>query len=50
MSKREIFHLELTFSLNVSFRLRCVLRETDTDSLTLDISLILGSESSFSGA
>ena len=44
MSKMEILHLELTFTLNVSFRLRCISGATDTDWLMLDISVALGPE------
>ena len=45
MSKREILyleivHLELTFTLNVSFELRCMFEATDTDWLMLDICFI----------
>ena len=49
MSKREILHLELTFTPNVSFNLMCMFAAADTDSLTLDTSVVLGSESSLSG-
>ena len=50
MSKREILRLELTFTLNVSFRLRCISGATDTDWLMLDISVALGPESALSDA
>ena len=50
MSKREILHLELTFTLNVSFRLRCIFGATDTDWLMLDIPVAPGPEWALSDA
>ena len=37
----EVLHLQLTFTLDVSFRLRCISEATDTDWLMLDISVAL---------
>lgn len=42
--------MELTFTLNVSFELGFMFGVTDTDSLRLDISVVLGSESSLGDA
>lgn len=50
MSKRGVLHLELTFTLNVSFRFRTTFVATDTYSLTLDIPVVLGPESTFRDA
>ena len=43
-SKTEALHLQLTFTLGVSFGLRCISDATDTDWLMLDISVALGPE------
>ena len=47
MSKRELLQ-DSIFTPNVSFRLRYIFKTTDTDSLTLDISIILDPKSLFS--